>query len=408
MKNYFSTIMLSAESRRRFRRLLIYFLASAILLIAGLGFYYFWASNHATPISVSFSYIGKSPIYNNEYSFSYKRSQTWSANDTGAICAQYDCVITNHSDTDLSNWEIVFPLDEPVKLSGYWNGNYELTDNAITVTPVVYNNVVPAGGSISIGMVLQTPPDFTIAEINFSAKQDKDFTKDPLFGLVFVCAIALLVAYTVGFVFEIRLLSIRARKDRYRNLLVQSLNTISSTIDAKDPYTQGHSKRVAIYSRELAKRLGLAKDAQEDIYYIGLMHDIGKIGIPDNILNKTERLSNAEFDIIRTHTTIGASILQDFTLIPDIASGAKYHHERMDGKGYPSGLSGTDIPYVARIICVADSYDAMTSSRCYRTALSPETVISELKRCSGTQFDPEIVNELLDMIEKKEVPVTLP
>lgn len=408
MTKYVKVITLSTASRRRFHRLLIYFLVSAIPLISGLGFYYFWASNNAKNFTVSFTEVGTDPVYESNYAFSYTQSETWPVDGTELIGAQYDCVITNDSDFTIYDWTIVLALDEPVTIDGSWNGTFTQGGNAITITPVDYNIEIPAGESIGIGMVLHTTPEFQISKVSLSGYQDRNPSADPAFQVVSNIAICFLAMYAVGLVFELRILYVTTRKDRYRDLLIQSLNTISGTIDAKDPYTQGHSKRVAIYSRELARRLGLSEDMQENIYYIGLMHDIGKIGIPDDILNKSGKLTDEEFDIIRTHTTIGASILQDFTLIPEIASGAKYHHERMDGTGYPSGLTGMEIPYVARIICVADSYDAMSSSRCYRTALSTETIVSELTRCSGTQFDPEIVNELLDMIEKKEVPVTLP
>lgn len=408
MTKYFKAIMLSTENRRRFHRLLVSFLVFAIILLVGLGSYYIWASNNATRFTVSLTDIGADPVKKDRFSFSYTQSQTWPVDGTELIGAQYDCVITNNSNFTVYDWTIILSLDENVKIDGSWNGNFAQGGNAVTITPVDYNIVIPPGESIGIGMVLHTTPEFQISRVSLSGFQDRNPSADPTFRFIANIACFFLGIYAIGVFFELRILYVTSRKDRYRDLLIQSLNTISGTIDAKDPYTQGHSKRVAIYSRELARRLGFSEDMQENIYYIGLMHDIGKIGIPDEILNKSGKLTDEEFDVIRTHTTIGASILQDFTLIPEIASGAKYHHERMDGKGYPSGLKGMEIPYVARIICVADSYDAMTSSRCYRAALSADTVISELKRCSGTQFDPEIVNELLDMIEKKEVPVTLP
>ncbi len=155
---------------------------------------------------------------------------------------------------------------------------------------------------------------------------------------------------------------------------------------------------MAKYSRELAKRMGLSPEEQEHIYYVALLHDIGKIGVPDHILNKPGKLDPEEREVIQTHPKIGADILKNFTALNGISEGAKFHHERYDGKGYCEGRAGEDIPLVARIIGVADTYDAMSSERCYRKPLSSETIISELEKGRGGQFDPSIVPHMLDMI----------
>ena len=178
-------------------------------------------------------------------------------------------------------------------------------------------------------------------------------------------------------------------------------------IDAKDKYTNGHSIRVALYSKELAKRMGLPEEEQERIYYIALMHDIGKIGIPDSILKKEGKLTDEEMAVIRTHPVIGGEILKNCTALKGIAEGARYHHERFDGTGYCMGFAGAEIPLIARIIGVADAYDAMSNARCYRKALDREVIISELKEGTGTQFDPEIVPLMLQMIEEGVVPVDI-
>jgi len=142
----------------------------------------------------------------------------------------------------------------------------------------------------------------------------------------------------------------------------QMMTTLAATIDAKDPYTNGHSSRVSMYAREIAKRAGYDEAFQQNVYFVALLHDIGKIGIPDRILEKPGKLTDEEYEVIKLHTTIGGEILSDITEIPKVTIGARYHHERFDGNGYPDGLSGTDIPIEARIIGVADAYDAM--SRC--------------------------------------------
>lgn len=153
--------------------------------------------------------------------------------------------------------------------------------------------------------------------------------------------------------------------------------------------------------------MNMNKSEQERIYYIAMLHDIGKIGVPDSILNKPGKLTDEERRIIQQHPAIGAEILKNYTALKDVAYGAKYHHERYDGTGYCEGLSGKDIPLVARIIGVADTYDAMSSKRCYRDPLSSEYIVGELKRVAGTQLDPEIVSYMIEMIEDGTAPINL-
>lgn len=204
---------------------------------------------------------------------------------------------------------------------------------------------------------------------------------------------------------RVKTLRLKRRQAEYQSIIEQALKTFANTIDAKDTYTNGHSIRVAAYSLEIAKKLKLSKEEQERIYYIALLHDIGKIGIADEILNKPGKLTEEERKIIMSHPTIGGEILKDFSSLPGISEGARYHHERYDGQGYNEGLSGEGIPFFARIICVADSYDAMSSARCYRKSMDSDKIIEELKRCSGTQFDPDVVKIMLELIEEGKVPI---
>ena len=183
-------------------------------------------------------------------------------------------------------------------------------------------------------------------------------------------------------------------------LSLQVVKTLASAIDAKDRYTNGHSSRVAKYSKEIARRAGKPVEFQDEIYFVALLHDIGKIGVPDNILNKNSRLTDAEYETIKQHPSIGVEILKNITEMPNIEIGAHYHHERFDGKGYPEGLAGYDIPEIARIIAVADAYDAMTSRRSYRSALSQNAVREEIMRGRGQQFDPDFADVMLKMIDE--------
>lgn len=182
---------------------------------------------------------------------------------------------------------------------------------------------------------------------------------------------------------------------------LNSIMAIANTIDAKDAYTSGHSVRVAKCSVAIARRLNWEESEVQNLHYVALLHDIGKIGVPDAILNKPSRLSNEEFEIIKKHPVIGNDILKDIHMIKNVAEGALYHHERYDGRGYPFGTSGEDIPLYARIICVADAYDAMTSNRVYRSKLSASRVIEEFEKGRGTQFDPQLTDIFLEMLHER-------
>lgn len=175
-----------------------------------------------------------------------------------------------------------------------------------------------------------------------------------------------------------------------KELFYKTIKSISFALDAKDPYTHGHSLRVTLYSLILASKLGLNDTALEEIETAGLLHDIGKIGIPQSILCKTDKLTDEEFEIMKDHTGRGAKMIQNVKKLRAVASWLKSHHERWDGRGYPCGLKGTEIPLFARVIALADTYDAMTSTRPYRKALPHEVAIQEIKRCAGIQFDPEL------------------
>ena len=185
---------------------------------------------------------------------------------------------------------------------------------------------------------------------------------------------------------------------KVEELNIQVVRALATAIDAKDNYTNGHSTRVAEYSRMIAERSGYSKAEQDELYMIALLHDVGKIGVPDTVINKSSKLTDEEFALIRKHPIIGDSILRSIKDRPDLATGARWHHERYDGKGYPDGKAGEDIPEVARIIAVADAYDAMTSRRSYRDAMSQEAVRSEIERCMGTQFDPRFAQVMLEII----------
>lgn len=187
---------------------------------------------------------------------------------------------------------------------------------------------------------------------------------------------------------------------RFSRLASQTITALSNAVEAKDMYTKGHSQRVANYSKKIARRMGYSEERIDEIYYIGLLHDIGKLGVGDAVINKTGRLSDEEFAEIKRHPEIGYDILKIITEIPDISIGAKYHHEKVNGCGYPDGLRENEIPEIAKIIAVADAYDAMTSNRSYREVMPQEKVRGEIERNAGTQFAPEIAKIMLQMIDE--------
>ena len=185
----------------------------------------------------------------------------------------------------------------------------------------------------------------------------------------------------------------------------ETILSIAHAVDAKDPNTSQHSFRVSEYAVAIARRLGYSAERCEELRKIALLHDIGKIGIPDAILNKPGKLTDEEYAIMKTHVLRGGEILKDFTLIKNASVGALYHHERYDGKGYCHGLKGEEIPLDARIIGIADAFDAMTANRVYRKQLDFDVVLAELRRCRGTQFDPKLTDILLSLIEDGEIDV---
>lgn len=189
------------------------------------------------------------------------------------------------------------------------------------------------------------------------------------------------------------------KNEELERAYLDTIGILRQTVEAKDPYTRGHSDRVSEYSVLIGKKLGLDEKTLHILKIGGLFHDIGKIGIPDSILLKESKLSDEEYSQIKNHPMIGVHMLGDAAIFTDILPIVKHHHERYDGRGYPSQLVGDDIPYVARIAAVADTFDAMTSKRSYRDSLPIDVVRAEIERCSGTQFDPNIAKIFLDIMD---------
>src|SRR4030042_180465 len=186
-------------------------------------------------------------------------------------------------------------------------------------------------------------------------------------------------------------------------MFFQTAESLADAIEKRDPYTGGHTQRVTLYSQAIAKYLQLKPLEKKWLKIASLLHDIGKIGVEDDILKKRERLSPEEFNIIKRHSDMWAEILEHVRQLREIVPGVRYHHEHVNGKGYPDGLRGKEIPILAKIVAVADTYDAMTTNRPYRKAMEKELAVEELKRCSGTQLDKEVVEAFIQAYQKGEI-----
>lgn len=225
-----------------------------------------------------------------------------------------------------------------------------------------------------------------------------DFIKKPFIPEVLV----LRVRHTIELVRLQKNLAAEVERKVQENerLSLHVVQALAEAIDAKDTYTNGHSGRVADYAKEIAKRYGYTKEQQEEIYMMGLLHDVGKIGVSDAVINKPGKLTDEEFDQIKTHPVMGERILKKIREMPKLSIGARWHHERYDGSGYPDGLAGDNILEEARIIAVADAYDAMTSHRSYRDVLPQEIVRGEIVKGKGTQFEPVFADIMLQMMDE--------
>ena len=253
-------------------------------------------------------------------------------------------------------------------------------------------------GQEEIPVIFLTANDDEDSETRGLSLGAMDFIKKPFVPEV----LTLRVRHIIDLIRLQRNLSQEVAKKTEENekLFMHVVHSLADAIDAKDTYTNGHSGRVAKYSKEIARRYGYSEKAQGDIYMMGLLHDVGKIGVPDAVINKPAKLTDEEFALIKNHPAMGSRILKNIKEMPALATGARWHHEKYGGGGYPDGLSGNDIPEEARIIAVADAYDAMSSRRSYRDVLPQEVVRGEIEKGKGTQFDPKFADIMLSMIDE--------
>lgn len=373
-------------------------LLSFLICFLFLQFYVVYINSHdlVTDLNSDKSNVG----------FTYDISKRWTEHSHGySYGMQCDLKIINEMKVGISNWRIDLDIEDNSYIDSSWNANFELDGNTVHVTPSEVTKIISPGESPNLGMIVLGTSADVVRGGKLYCKRNARLRDLWLFWILVVVLFAFVVFGITAELYSVKNDRLKKEREQALSIINQSFITFSNMIDAKDTYTRGHSLRVACYSKEIAKRLGLSEIDQENIYYIGLLHDIGKIGVTDAILKKSTKLTYDEFNEIKEHVSMGGDILKKFTAIPDIEAGARYHHEKYDGSGYMEGLKGEEIPLVARIICVADAFDAMTSNRSYRKALDIEKVKRELKDNSGSQFDPQIVPYILFMIDEGVAPV---
>lgn len=333
--------------------------------------------------------------------------QSWDDyDDEGHSCkgAQYDFTVTNHSEEYITNWKIVLHLPKGGDIDSFWSGEIFNEGTEITFVPGEESKNLVPGGTETFGFVMYSGVVRRFEEFTFSGYYEIHMEDMEEYGRIAYAFYAWCLLAAVYLVFEIMTFRAEKKRENDMRIIIETMETFSNFIDAKDAYTKGHSKRVSQYTKQMAKRFKYSKDDIIKIGYIALMHDCGKIGIPDSVLNKPGALTPEERKIIEEHTKVGGNILEHYTAIEGIKEGAIYHHERYDGQGYPEGLKGEEIPFIARMICVADSFDAMNSDRCYRKHLPKEVIISELEKNMGKQFDPDVAKCMIDLINEGVIP----
>lgn len=340
---------------------------------------------------------------NNKVFVQFKKSN-YLINEDSEYTFIYEGTIENSKRKTFSDWEIKTKLPESSRINGFWNCEIEIENGILCIKPNSnVNNIIHSGQDTTFGFFIESNNNLSFRALTLSGYlQQKIFDNEVFCFLLFsfIIILVLFISFVVHKSKEIKKIqAIQLQKEHDDILIEQTMLTFVNFIDNKDPYTRGHSNRVANYSKEIARRMGMSEQDQLNIYYAGLMHDIGKITISDEILNKQTKLSSDEWEKIQMHTANGASLLKNFTILPMINDAVLYHHERYDGTGYINRLSGEKIPLVARIVCIADSYDAMASNRCYRLKFSEERIILELERCASKQFDPKIIPFFIDIIK---------
>ncbi|MCR4697059.1 MAG: HD-GYP domain-containing protein [Lachnospiraceae bacterium] len=363
----------------------------------------------------------------------------------------YDFFINNNTPDEIREYSVKITFADTVFLLSAWNGGLEIHQNdaeggkntfvpdlrqlgderdslntvsfdgeeLIRMNPGDYFYYIPStdmnaieipikpNEGVTPGIIMYLPigDDINNTVFDISYTFHRNLSSDTIYRVALFSLVVWVVAMISHIVTSFEIKKYKERHERDNERIQESIETFTGFIDAKDPYTNGHSSRVADYTRLIAKKLGYEGEELDRIYYVALLHDCGKIGVPDSILGKPGKLTDEEFEVIKSHTVRGCDILTHFKSLTGVEEGAHYHHERYDGNGYPEGKAGEDIPLIARMICVADSFDAMNSNRCYRKKLTKENIIEEIEKNKGKQFDPKIADVFLELIKDGKIKV---
>ena len=361
----------------------------------------------------------------------------------------YDFPVMNNTADEISNFKFKLTFDKEVFLKSAWNGMLEIHqsingkehvetvpdlrefnaddfsfdtvtfdgETLIRMYPGDYLYYLPSSSENASEVPLEahegTVPgiilyshigeniDGWILDLQF--QYHRLLVRDVFFWISAMAMFIWLISLTIYAITSAQIRKYKLRHERDNEIIQESIETFTGFIDAKDPYTKGHSSRVAEYTRTLAIEMGYSGEELERIYYVALLHDCGKIGVPDSILKKPRQLDDEEFDVIKSHTICGGEILGNFKSLKNVGEGALYHHERYDGTGYPEGRAGEDIPLIARMICVADAFDAMNTDRIYRNKLSQKKIIEEIEKNKGKQFDPKIADVFMKLLKDGKI-----
>ena len=318
--------------------------------------------------------------------------------ENGTWGSQYDISIYNHTDYSFVDWVLVMTIPEEGVIDSSWNASYARSLGKLTITGIdkTFTKTIHSHNSVKIGYVLYSKKLMHSSNFYLTGRFIRNPFKEIPFIIALFCAGISLIVILVSLFFY-RMIRHQAKIDNEK--IDSLLKLCASFIDTRDEYTKMHSTHVGLYSKQIAKEMGYDDEFQKNIYYMGMMHDVGKVLIPKEILCKPGKLTEEEWTEMKHHTIYGADILEGFTAVSGIREAALHHHERYDGTGYPKGLKGEKIPVHARIIAVADSYDAMNTNRSYREHLSDDVITVELEKNKGIQFDPEAAEAMLRLIK---------
>lgn len=322
--------------------------------------------------------------------------------ENGSWGSQYDIYIYNNTDYTFLDWELEMTVPEEARIDSSWNGEFTQSPGKIKVKgeQETLTIMAAAHSSIKIGFVLYTNQLMNSSSFHLTGK----FLRNPLKNKLFLFALTAFFVVFIIFIISNVVYYLVKKQRTIDNEKIESLIKLCARfIDVRDEYTKMHSSHVGIYARKIAEKMGFDEEFQKNIYYMGMMHDVGKVLIPREILCKTSKLDDEEWNEMKKHPLYSAGILEGFTAVPGIKEAALYHHERYDGTGYPTGLREKEIPIQARIICVADSYDAMHTNRSYRSHLSDEVILQELEKNKGSQFDPDAAEALITLIKEHKL-----